>query len=47
MIFPPHQILWGLLIKKDVLGGERGACCKDVCTGFWLGNLNEQTTWKT
>ena len=25
MIFPPHQILWGRLIKEDVMSGERRA----------------------
>jgi hypothetical protein len=37
MIFPPHQILWGPLIKEDVMGRERRACCKDMRTGFLIG----------
>jgi hypothetical protein len=47
MIFPPQQILWGRLIKEDAMSGERRSCCEDMRAGFWLGNLNEQTTWKT
>jgi len=45
MIFPSHQILWGRLIKEDVMSEERRACCKVMRAGFWLGKLNEQTSW--
>ena len=33
MIFPPHQILWGRLIKEDVMSGERRAYAYEVLVG--------------
>jgi hypothetical protein len=45
MICTPHQVLFGVQIKKNAIGG---ACGKyggagKVHTGFWCGNLRNET----
>ena len=48
MLYTPHQVNWVIKSRRPTWAGHVALSGSgEVNTGFWWGNLREETTWKT